>query len=108
MPIVSQNNGLLAEFAVFPVEPANQADLVERIIQSIESTLKQHPGFISGTVFRSHDGLRVTSYVQWVDQASYRATQPLLEFDSRMFICLKFLTRNPKAASCISHLTWMD
>ncbi|MBD3886851.1 antibiotic biosynthesis monooxygenase [Phormidium tenue FACHB-886] len=82
MPIVSQNNGVLAEFAVFPVEPADQAVLVERIIQSIESTLKQHPGFVSGTVFRSRDGLRVTSYVQWVDQASYMATQPLSGFDS--------------------------
>lgn len=42
--------------------------------------LNQHPGSVSGTVFRSRDGLRVTSYIQWVDQGSYVATQPLPEF----------------------------
>jgi hypothetical protein len=80
MSIVSQNNGLLAEFAVFPVETENQVRLVEQVIPTIESTLKQHPGFVSGTVFRSRDGLRVTSYIQWADQNSYVATQPLTEF----------------------------
>lgn len=73
MPIVSQANGLLAEFAVFPVEPENQEKLVEQVIQVIESTLKQHPGFTSGSVIRSRDGLWVTSYVQWANQSSYVA-----------------------------------
>lgn len=49
---------------------------MERAIQNIESTLKHNAGFSSGTVLRSRDGLRVTSYVQWADQESYIATQP--------------------------------
>jgi heme-degrading monooxygenase HmoA len=80
MPVVSKANGLLAEFAIFPVEPNNQASLVERATQNIESTLKYNTGFSSGTVLRSCDGLRVTSYVQWADQESYVATQLLTEF----------------------------
>lgn len=80
MPVVSQSNGLLAEFAVFPSEPASQAKLVAEAIQNIETVLRSNPGFASGTVFRSRDGLRVTSYVQWIDQASYVATQPLADF----------------------------
>ncbi|NEQ97052.1 MAG: hypothetical protein F6K30_10055 [Cyanothece sp. SIO2G6] len=80
MPVVSKANGLLAEFTIFPVEPDRQASLVEGVIQNIESTLKHNPGFSSGTVLRSHDGLRVTGYIQWVDQASYQATQPFPEF----------------------------
>jgi hypothetical protein len=67
MPVVSKANGLLAEFAIFPVEPDSQASLVKRAIQNIESTFKHNAGFSSGTVLRSRDGLRVTSYVQWVD-----------------------------------------
>lgn len=82
MPIVSQNNGLLAEFAVYLMESENQVHLVEQVIQTIESTLKQQPGFVSGTVFRSRDSLRVTSYIQWTAQDSYVATQPLSEFAS--------------------------
>jgi heme-degrading monooxygenase HmoA len=80
MPTINQANGLLAEFAIFPVEPDSQASLVEGAIQNIESTLKHKAGFVSGSVFRSRDGLRVTSYVQWSDRSSYTATQPFTDF----------------------------
>jgi hypothetical protein len=80
MPIVSKANGLLSEFAIFSVEPASQATLVAQTIQNIESILKHSPGFSSGTVLRSLDGLRVTSYVQWSNQDSYVATQSFLDF----------------------------
>lgn len=88
MPVVSKANGLLAEFAIFPVEPDVQASLVEKAIQSIESVLKQNTGFVSGTVLRSRDGLRVTSYIQWANQNSYVPTQPLTDFafpDAHLF-----------------------
>ncbi|AFY95050.1 antibiotic biosynthesis monooxygenase family protein [Chamaesiphon minutus] len=81
MPIISKANGLLAEFAIFPVTPENQTSLVERAIDNIQSTLKHQAGFGSGSVLRSRDGLRVTSYIQWIDSASYVATQPLANFD---------------------------
>jgi heme-degrading monooxygenase HmoA len=80
MPIVNRNNGLLAEFAIFPVDPDRQAHLLQRVKQTIESTLKQRSEFKSGTVLRSRDGLRVTSYVQWVDRESYLATEPFTDF----------------------------
>jgi heme-degrading monooxygenase HmoA len=76
MPTINKANGLLAEFAIFPVEPISQKSLVECSIQNIESTLKLHPGFSSGTVLRSRDGLRVTSYVQWAGRESYLVSQP--------------------------------
>jgi heme-degrading monooxygenase HmoA len=80
MPTVNPMNGLLAEFAIFPVEPETQADVVQQTIQSIESELRVKSGFSSATVLRSRDGLRVTSYVQWADQSAYVASQPLAGF----------------------------
>ncbi len=80
MPIINQVNGLLAEFAIFPVEPGSQAILVEHAIQNIESVLKHKEGFSAGSVLRSRDGLRVTSYVQWAAQESYVATQSITDF----------------------------
>ncbi len=80
MPTINQTNGLLAEFAIFPVAPDTQASVVEQAIQTIQSTLQHQAGFASGSVFRSRDGLRVTSYVQWADQTSYVATQPFPDF----------------------------
>jgi hypothetical protein len=32
------------------------------------------------SVLRSRDGLRVTSYVQWIDRASYLVTEPFADF----------------------------
>jgi hypothetical protein len=64
MPTVSRANGLPAEFAIFSVLPNSQTSLVERSIQTIESHLRHQAGFLTGTVFRSRDGLRVTSYIQ--------------------------------------------
>lgn len=78
--IINQANELLAEFAIFPVEPENQSNLIELVIQNIESNLN-HEGFISGAVLRSRDGIRVTSYVQWSDQKSYIATQPFRDYN---------------------------
>jgi heme-degrading monooxygenase HmoA len=80
MPIVEKANGLLAEFALFSVEPDTQTNLTEQVIQNIESTLKLKAGFSAATVLRSRDGLRVTSYIQWQDRASYVMTQPLTGF----------------------------
>jgi heme-degrading monooxygenase HmoA len=80
MPIVNKANGLLAEFAIFPVEPENQANLVASAIQNIESTIERKAGFASGSVLRSCDGLRVTSYIQWSDRSSYVATEPFADF----------------------------
>lgn len=81
MPIVSKTNDLLAEFAIFPVEPALQDKLVERAIANIGSNLQSNPGFTAGTVLRSRDRLRVTSYVQWANRESYITTQPFTEFE---------------------------
>jgi heme-degrading monooxygenase HmoA len=98
MPIVSQNNGLLAEFAIFPVESENQARLVEHIAQVIKSTFMQRPGFSSGSVFRSRDGLRVTSYVQWVDRDSYLATESIRDFAPPDIHLFEIFAEEPKAS----------
>jgi heme-degrading monooxygenase HmoA len=78
MPTVKQSDGLLAEFAIFPIVPDQQANLVEQVIHRIDSETKHQPGFSAATVLCSRDGLRVTSYIQWADQASYKPTQPIV------------------------------
>jgi heme-degrading monooxygenase HmoA len=80
MPIINKANGLVAEFAIFPTEPHHQESLIKHAIQNIESTLKHKLGFSSGSILRSRDGLRVTSYVQWIDRESYLATQSFTDF----------------------------
>lgn len=83
---------------MFPVKPEEQEKLVEQVIQTIESTLKQHPGFASGSVIRSRDGLRVTSYIQWADQASYVATQPITNFEPPDVHLFEIFDAEPKGS----------
>jgi heme-degrading monooxygenase HmoA len=80
MSIINKANGLVAEFSIFAVEPNTQGSLVEHTIKNIESNLRQKAGFSSGSVLRSRDGLRVTSYVQWSDRASYVVSEPVADF----------------------------
>jgi heme-degrading monooxygenase HmoA len=103
MPIVSRANELLAEFAIFPVEPDRQTSLVELTIQNIESTLKHQTGFSSGTVLRSRDGLRVTSYVQWTDRESYLASQAFTDFAVPDIHLFEIFAAEPK--DCELHLS---
>jgi heme-degrading monooxygenase HmoA len=107
MSIVSQTNRLPAEFAVFLVKPEEQEMLVEQVTQTIESTLRQCPGFVSGSVICSRDGLRVTSYVQWANQASYVATQPIANFEPPDVHLFEIFEAEPKGSEL--HLaTGMD
>jgi heme-degrading monooxygenase HmoA len=96
MPVISKANGLLAEFAIFPVTPESQTSLVERAIDNIQSTLKHQAGFRSGSVLSSRDGLRVTSYIQWSDSAAYVATQPLADFDVPDVYLFEIFASEPK------------
>jgi heme-degrading monooxygenase HmoA len=91
-------NGLLAEFAIFPVEPDSQASLVKHAIQNIESVLKHKEGFSSGSVLRSRDGLRVTSYLQWADQESYMVTQPIMDFTVPDVHLFEIFAAEPKSS----------
>jgi heme-degrading monooxygenase HmoA len=98
MAIVSKSNGLLAEFAIFSVEPAQQESLVERVIDYIESVFKQQPGFATGTVHRSRDGLRVTSYVQWIDRDAYIPSQAFADFDPPDFHLFEIFAEEPEGS----------
>jgi hypothetical protein len=102
MLIVTKINDLLAEFATFPVESDKQKGLVEQVIQNIESTLKPKPGFSAAAVFRSRDGLRVTSYVQWQDQIPMLRLNPFRAFLQRISTYLIFLMKNLKAVNWLS------
>jgi heme-degrading monooxygenase HmoA len=96
-------NGLLAEFAIFPVEPEAQADVVQQTIQSIESELKVKSRFSSATVLRSRDRLRVTSYIQWADQAAYVASQPLAGFVAPDVHLFEIFAAEPESSElCLS------
>jgi quinol monooxygenase YgiN len=64
MPTLSIDNELVAAIALFSTTSDNQQQLID-ILEESFTTLKQQPGFVSLSIHKSRDGLRVAIYDQW-------------------------------------------
>ena len=73
MPTIAKNNDLLTVIIIFAVEPEQQQELINAIAEFLETAVKQQPGFVSSSIHKSLDGVRVMNYAQWQSQADYEA-----------------------------------
>lgn len=71
MPTISKNNDLITVIAVFSVAPEQQQELIDNIVEFLEKAVKFQPGFISSSIHKSLDGVRVMNYAQWKSQKDY-------------------------------------
>ena len=65
MATISKDNNVVRLINVFTVEHENQQRLVDMLVEATEKTMKHVPGFVSATIHRSLDGIRVANYAQW-------------------------------------------
>jgi quinol monooxygenase YgiN len=72
MPSISKENNFLTLINVFTVEPHNQQKLIELLTLATESSVINIEGFISASLHRSIDGLKVTMYAQWRSMEDYQ------------------------------------
>lgn len=73
MPTIAKHNDVVTVIFSFAVEPERQQELVDMIIDALETTTKHQPGFVSASLHKSLDGVRVFNYAQWKTQAEYEA-----------------------------------
>jgi quinol monooxygenase YgiN len=73
MPVITKAQDVTTVMAIYTIEPERQQKLVDTIQTFIQSAMKHQPGFISSTIHRSLDGLRVINYAQWKSQEEYFA-----------------------------------
>lgn len=73
MPTVAKNNDAITVIDIYSLEPVLQQDLIDSLIDYIEMVLKQQPGFVSASIHRSLDAVRVANYAQWKTQQDYEA-----------------------------------
>jgi quinol monooxygenase YgiN len=64
MTTISTENNYLTLINIFTVNPADQQQLIDLLIQATQ-IVKEQPGFISSSLHRSLDGGKVTMYAQW-------------------------------------------
>lgn len=73
MPNISTSGNTATLISVFTVEPARQQPLVDALARATDEIVKYLPGFISASIHKSIDGVRVTSYAQWRSQEDLEA-----------------------------------
>lgn len=73
MIIISKDNKVVTLINVFTVEPEKQQTLVDMLVEATEKTMKHLPGFVSATIHKSADGVRVANYAQWRSREDFEA-----------------------------------
>ena len=73
MVTISKDNKVMTLINVFTVEPENQQKLVDLLIEATEKTMKNISGFVSASIHKSADGVRVTNYAQWRSREDFAA-----------------------------------
>lgn len=62
---ISTEHDLANVINVFTVEPENQQQLVDLLVEATTSVIQHQPGFISANIHASLDGTRIVNYAQW-------------------------------------------
>lgn len=73
MTRITQDADIVTLINVFTVEPQDQQQLVDALVEATQSNLNQFPGFISANIHKSLDGTKVVNYAQWESRENYEA-----------------------------------
>ena len=73
MTSINTRNDVVTLINVFTVEPARQQELVDLLTRATDETIRHIPGFVSATIHKSLDGVRVTNYAQWRSREDFEA-----------------------------------
>lgn len=73
MPTIAKHNDVITVIVLFKVLPEQQQELVDTIIEFVETVVQHQLGFVSASIHKSLDGGRVMNYAQWRSQEDYDA-----------------------------------
>ncbi|MBW4639493.1 MAG: antibiotic biosynthesis monooxygenase [Gloeocapsa sp. UFS-A4-WI-NPMV-4B04] len=73
MPTIAKHNEVITVIFSLATEPENQQELIDLMIDALQTTTQHQPGFVSASFHKSLDGTRVFNYAQWRTQAEYEA-----------------------------------
>jgi quinol monooxygenase YgiN len=74
-PYVSTDQPVFTLISVHHCTAENQEQLTNLLIEAANNIYRHLPGFVSASVHRSLDGLRVTNYAQWRTQNDFEAVR---------------------------------
>jgi heme-degrading monooxygenase HmoA len=84
MPTISEDNKVATLINVFTVEPENQQKVVDMLVETTDRVMKHIPGFVSASIHKSLDGVRVVNYAQWRSKEDFEAMRNSPEAQKHM------------------------
>src|SRR6266699_5019660 len=99
MPEISKDNGLATLINVFTVAPEDQQRLVDMLNDATEKTMKHLPGFVSASIHKSADGVRVANYAQWRSRQDFEALLKNPKAQAQIQPIMEIAQSGPPAAS---------
>jgi heme-degrading monooxygenase HmoA len=84
MPTISKDNQVATLINVFTVEPGNQQKVVDMLVETTEKAMKHITGFVSASIHKSLDGVRVVNYAQWRTKEDFEAMRNSPEAQKHM------------------------
>jgi quinol monooxygenase YgiN len=73
MPTISKDQDVITVMAIYATQPEEQQRLIDTVRDFTLAAMRLQSGFISSTIHRSLDGVRVINYAQWKSQEEYFA-----------------------------------
>lgn len=89
MTIISPKQEVFTLINVFTVEASQQQQLVDTLIETTELWVKHLPGFVSASVHKSLDGIRVVNYGQWINKDAFDLMRQNPEIQKRMGLAVQ-------------------
>jgi len=73
--IIDAGGGLVTLINAHACRPENQEQLIELLLEAAANAYSHLPGFVSASIHRSADGIRVTNYAQYRTREAVAAVQ---------------------------------
>jgi quinol monooxygenase YgiN len=95
MATIQKGRELVTLINVFKVDPKDQQQLVDLLVDATEQTMKHLPGFVSASIHRSLDGKTVVNYAQWSSKEAFEAIKQNPEAAAHMKAAAELATFDP-------------
>ncbi|BAZ23596.1 putative antibiotic biosynthesis monooxygenase [Kalymmatonema gypsitolerans NIES-4073] len=75
MIAIKKGQPLVTLITVHTCKPEVQQQLVELLAEALNTIYRHVPGFVSASIHKSLDGVRVTNYAQWQSREAFESVK---------------------------------
>jgi quinol monooxygenase YgiN len=105
MTKINQDDKVLTLINTFDVDPENQQELLDLLVEATIDVMQHIDGFISANLHKSLDGKNVANYAQWKSVAHFEAMLQNQDAQVHMAKAAKIATKYSPKLYQVEHTT---